>query len=433
MMKRNSRKYVNKTREMLQKELLESLEKEQLPWEAEWSIIRTPFQSYNYNSGKKYSGINVLLLEIVSHKRKYISNAWMTYNQIKERHDEEAKSILGQLRRNHDLIEEAESMDRSFMKPEKYDDTETKLKESLLSGYGVANSSQEELVEKYNQEIAVMRKIYPDVFKDSGIEALQSPYWHLENAKNQGVPVEFYQPYDKKNHKNLTIREYDEIMKGDDVERKHEVTIIIKNYTVFNGSLIKHIRLKEEDRIRRIGQKNERTFDAEMVDDILNTYMRNEGIGLNEDISNSQAYYTPVTDSITLPSADQFSSFEGYLATKAHEVIHSTGIEKRLNRDQGGMFGDERYAIEELVAETGSAMLCAELGISDESRVKNHTAYFQSWASQVKDEPEKIFQALKNADRAVDFVEKRGELQEKLQLSKEAALGQAERNKSISL
>ena len=427
MMKRNSRKYINKTREMLQKELLESLEKEQLPWEAEWSIIRTPFQGYNYNSGRKYSGINILLLEIVSHRREYISNAWMTYNQIKERHDEEANSLLEQLRKNHSLLKEAGSRDGSFMKPEEYDEAEKELKESLISGYGVANDSQEVLVEKYNQELAAIMKIYPDVFQDSGMKALQPPHWHLENAKNQGVPIEFYQPYDKKNHKNLTIREYDDIMKGDDVDRKHEVTIIIKNYTVFNGSLIKHIRLKEEERISCLGQNNERTVDAEMVDDILNTYMRNEGIRLNEDISNSQAYYAPGTDSITLPSADQFSSFEGYLATKAHEVIHSTGTKNRLNRDQGGMFGDERYAIEELVAETGSVILCAELGISDESRVKNHTAYFQSWASQVKDEPERIFQAIKNADRAVDFVEKRGEMQQKIKLSREAALGQSEK------
>lgn len=433
MMKRNSRKHVNRTREMLAKLLLESLEKEQLPWEAEWNNIRMPFQSYNYNSGKKYRGLNILLLESVSQKMGYISNAWMTYNQVKERHDEESQALLEQLEKNHDLIEDAAARDVSFMNPEKYDEAETKLKESLSSEYGVANNSQEALVEKYNQELAGMMKVYPDLFKDSAIEELQPPCWHLENAKNRGVPIEFYQPYDRKNHKNLTIKEYDDIMKGDDENRKDEVTIIIKNYIVFNGSLIKHIRLKEEERMNRLGQSNERTVDVEMADDILNTYMRNEGIRLNEDISNAQAFYAPGTDSITLPSADNFSSFEGYLATKAHEAIHSTGTEKRLNRDQGRSYGDDKYAIEELVAETGSAMLCAELGISDESRVKNHTAYFQSWASQVKKEPEKIFQAIKNADRAVDFVEKRGEMQQKLQLSQEAALNQQEKKKGFSL
>jgi antirestriction protein ArdC len=48
-------------------------------------------------------------------------------------------------------------------------------------------------------------------------------------------------------------------------------------------------------------------------------------------------------------------------------LTHWTGIEKRCNRQLGKRFGDNSYAMEELVAEIGSAMLCAELGISQGS------------------------------------------------------------------
>ncbi len=47
---------------------------------------------------------------------------------------------------------------------------------------------------------------------------------------------------------------------------------------------------------------------------------------------------------------------EAYYSTLAHETTHWTRHEKRLNRDFGRKrFGDEGYAVEELVAELGAA------------------------------------------------------------------------------
>jgi antirestriction protein ArdC len=53
--------------------------------------------------------------------------------------------------------------------------------------------------------------------------------------------------------------------------------------------------------------------------------------------------------------------------------------EKRLARDLGrARWGDEGYAREELVAELGSAFLCADLGITPEVR-DDHAAYIGHW------------------------------------------------------
>ena len=52
---------------------------------------------------------------------------------------------------------------------------------------------------------------------------------------------------------------------------------------------------------------------------------------------------------------------EGYAATLAHECVHWTKHDTRLARDMGRVkWGDEGYAREELVAELGSAFLCAD-------------------------------------------------------------------------
>ena len=58
---------------------------------------------------------------------------------------------------------------------------------------------------------------------------------------------------------------------------------------------------------------------------------------------------------------------EDYYSILNHELTHWTSAPKRLNRELGKRFGDHQYAAEELVAELGSAFLCAELGISSES------------------------------------------------------------------
>ena len=57
--------------------------------------------------------------------------------------------------------------------------------------------------------------------------------------------------------------------------------------------------------------------------------------------SQSKAYYTPATDTITLPLKEQFKDQEGYYSTALHELGHWTGHESRLARDIHHPFGSE--------------------------------------------------------------------------------------------
>lgn len=117
-----------------------------------------------------------------------------------------------------------------------------------------------------------------------------------------------------------------------------------------------------------------------------------------------RAYYNIGSDFVQMPFLECFHKSEGYYATLAHEITHWTRHESRLNRDFGRKrWGDEGYAQEELVAELGSAFLCAELGITPEVRA-DHAAYIDSWLSVLKKDKRAIFRAAAHAQRAVDHL-----------------------------
>lgn len=123
----------------------------------------------------------------------------------------------------------------------------------------------------------------------------------------------------------------------------------------------------------------------------------------------SRAYYRPSTDSIQLPPREVFlgtatsSPAESYYSTLLHELTHWTSREERCNRQLGKRFGDDAYAMEELVAELGAAFLCADLAISDAPRA-DHAQYLESWLHVLKADKKAIFTAASKASEAVAFL-----------------------------
>ena len=116
------------------------------------------------------------------------------------------------------------------------------------------------------------------------------------------------------------------------------------------------------------------------------------------------AFYRPATDSIQMPPFDAFRDAESYYAVLAHEVTHWTAAPARCDRQfDGKRFGSEGYAMEELVAELGSAFLCADLDLALELR-EDHASYIASWLEVLKGDNRAIFTAASHAQQAVDFV-----------------------------
>ena len=121
------------------------------------------------------------------------------------------------------------------------------------------------------------------------------------------------------------------------------------------------------------------------------------------------ACYRHATDTIEMPHREQFvgsdtnSPTESYYATLLHELTHWTGAPHRLNRTFGKRFGDDAYAVEELVAELGAAFACAAFGISCEPR-PDHAAYISSWLKVLRQNSHAIFTAASQAQEAFEHL-----------------------------
>jgi antirestriction protein ArdC len=118
----------------------------------------------------------------------------------------------------------------------------------------------------------------------------------------------------------------------------------------------------------------------------------------------TMALYNVKHDHVQMPHVEAFRDAESYYATLAHETTHWTRHPSRLGREFGRKrFGDEGYAMEELVAELGSAFLSADLDLTPEVR-DDHAAYIASWIKVLKDDKRAIFSAASHAQRAADFL-----------------------------
>ncbi len=118
----------------------------------------------------------------------------------------------------------------------------------------------------------------------------------------------------------------------------------------------------------------------------------------------NRAFYSPSQDFIQLPPFESFENRESYYSTRCHESIHWTKHATRLNRDFGGKrFGDDGYAMEELVAELGAAFLSADIGLTPEV-MPEHASYLGSWLRVMKADKRAIFTAASQASRAVEYL-----------------------------
>lgn len=135
-----------------------------------------------------------------------------------------------------------------------------------------------------------------------------------------------------------------------------------------------------------------------------------KALGSDTRYGSDSAYYNWDLDRIFIPDRQAFrdtkssTADESFYAVLLHEHIHWSGHRLRLNRDFSERFGSESYAMEELVAELGSAFLCTSLGLSAEPR-PDHAAYIATWLQVLKSDKAAIFAAASTARKASDYLE----------------------------
>lgn len=183
---------------------------------------------------------------------------------------------------------------------------------------------------------------------------------------------------------------------GDDTEETAREIPFLKGYTVFNAGqcaglpaqYAAHTGPPAQPPAARI-ERADRFFAA-------------TGVAIRH--GGTRAFYAEGPDYVQMPPFETFRDAESHAATLAHELTHATQHAKRLARDMGRVkWGDEGYAREELVAELGSAFLCADLEITLEVR-EDHAAYIGHWLKALQDDKRLIFTAAAQAQRAADYL-----------------------------
>jgi antirestriction protein ArdC len=172
----------------------------------------------------------------------------------------------------------------------------------------------------------------------------------------------------------------------------------LKGYTVFNTDQIDGLPAQYYPAPAPVLETMPRIAQAEAFFAALNADIRHGG---------PRAYYATRSDHVQMPPFESFRDPDSYYATLAHECAHWTGHPSRLARDLGGKrFGDNGYAMEELVAELGAAFTCATLDLTPELR-GDHASYLAHWLTVLKTDKRAIFTAAAHAQAAADFLKAR--------------------------
>jgi antirestriction protein ArdC len=181
---------------------------------------------------------------------------------------------------------------------------------------------------------------------------------------------------------------------GGENEKSARRIPMARDYFVFNSEQVDGYLAPEAQKATR----HDRIESAE-------AFFRNLGIEVKP--GGNRACYIPDTDSIHMPAFEAFKEPLFYYSVLSHESTHWSGAKHRLDRDLSGRFGSDAYAVEELVAELGSAFLCAELGLPTDPR-QDHAPYIASWLNVLRNDKRAIFTAAGKAQQAVDWMTKKG-------------------------
>lgn len=223
--------------------------------------------------------------------------------------------------------------------------------------------------------------------------------WRLKKG-TEAVWVEYWYPYDLVNKRAITWPQYRAALQKDGRSEK-EFRLSTNYYAVYNASQVEGMPPLELSVVRN--------QDIE-PDALIATLSQNMGVPVLND-GGDRAFYLPGQDTVHLPVPEAFESSYAYNATALHELAHATGHPSRLNRNQSGGFGSVAYAYEELVAEMASCFMGAALNSQASQRhIDNHKAYVQSWIKDIREKPETLIRAIKDAQGAADYMDYKAEL-----------------------
>lgn len=220
-----------------------------------------------------------------------------------------------------------------------------------------------------------------------------------------GEWVTFHQALDrggnvKKGEHGRRVVFFSMVPKKDEDGNETGMIPVVKWNTVFKISQCEGVEQKWHTDAGQLYEFNP----DQTADEVANGYIARENVGFVSKKSD-KACYSPSADTVTMPLPEQFRDSNEYYATLFHELTHSTGNQKRLNRiTRTAAFGDEDYSAEELVAEIGSASIMATIGLENSRTFRNSTAYVQNWLKALRNDKKLIVTASAKAEKAIKMI-----------------------------
>lgn len=212
-----------------------------------------------------------------------------------------------------------------------------------------------------------------------------------------------------KNGNKISIDDYRDL--SDDEKKEYKVTPYMKTYNVFNVSQTNYPEVQPEkweklkEQFKSPSLKDEKgMFTMPLLDALIRERQWVCPIYPRE--SDSAYYRRGEGCHIIVPLKGQFDTGESFYSTLLHEMAHSTGEEGLLGREKGEVFGDKKYANEELVAELTSATCGKSLGLSTCIREEN-AMYLKSWLSALSGDPKFIYTILSDVAKASAMIQEK--------------------------
>jgi len=199
---------------------------------------------------------------------------------------------------------------------------------------------------------------------------------------------------DKESKKRLSLNEV-QSYPADCIQK----SAFLKYYRVFNIEDIRHIEFD---------LPNIDTHSDNLTIEQCDAVLRNMKDRPEIRHTHPDPYYHPREDYINMPPIERFKSSEMYFTVLFHELTHSVGHPKRLNRFKDNeinpLNSKSSYSLEELTAEIGAAFLNNHTGILNDETMKDSTAYIQVWLQQLRNDKKFIIEASAKAQKAVDYI-----------------------------
>jgi len=199
----------------------------------------------------------------------------------------------------------------------------------------------------------------------------------------------------RKGEKGTSIILWKPVKRKGEGEEQGSSYMLLKTYVVFNA--------EQADGLPELEREELREHEAdERAEALVAGFKAAGGPGIFHEYD--RAFYRPSADLVGMPKPEQFESSESYYTTLFHELVHSTGHEKRTGRvEEWTTFGSDPYAKEELVAEMGASMLAGLAGL-EMAGGEQSAAYVANWLQRFKNDRKLVIQAAAAAQKAADMI-----------------------------